>query len=615
MLTLGSLFDGIGTWQLSARHNGIKPLWSCEIDPYPSAVSHYHFPETKQYGDIKEIHGSSIEPVDILCAGSPCFLAGTLVTTSSGQIPIEDIVVGDMVITHNNTFKKVTKVGHKTASAIYKLKCQGSPITYVTGNHPYYVRHMTRKWDNAKREYVRTFSSPTWKPVSELEKDDYIGFPVNQESYNKYNLTMEESWLIGRYVADGCIRDGRRKGRVNQYNHQVIFCIGKNKKDSFLNNVHEYHVGCKEGRTAYKMVIINERLKDLCHKCGRGAANKDVPSFIVNLPNELLASFLDGYISGDGCLIDGKYQATTISRKLALSLQLVVHKLYHTPCKVYFASRPKTTIIEGREVNQSDSWMVVFKKEKQKQNHAIYIDGIVWQPYKQKERINGNFIVYNLEVEDDHSYTANGVIVHNCQNLSQAGNHKGLNGEKSSLFYEAIRILHEMRRATNGKYPRFFVWENVVGSFTSTHGNDFRAVLEEVGQTQIPMPKSGRWATCGVARLPLCDIAWRTLDAQYWGVPQRRRRIFLVADFTATGKRAAEILLVEKRLPGHSQESSGEKQNPSYGTETGTPGTGNVKTYSAQSYTEIKESNSAATLKAQGGALGGGTENYVAIKR
>lgn len=59
MLTLGSLFDGIGTWQLSARHNGIKPLWSCEIDPYPSAVSHYHFPETKQYGDIKEIHGGT----------------------------------------------------------------------------------------------------------------------------------------------------------------------------------------------------------------------------------------------------------------------------------------------------------------------------------------------------------------------------------------------------------------------------------------------------------------------------------------------------------------------------------------------------------------------------
>lgn len=262
MLTLGSLFDGIGTWQFSARHNGIKPLWSCEIDPYPSAVSHYHFPETKQYGDIKEIHGDSIEPVDIICAGSP------------------------------------------------------------------------------------------------------------------------------------------------------------------------------------------------------------------------------------------------------------------------------------------------------------------------------------------------------CQELSLAGNRKGFNGNRSSLFLEATRIFHEMRNATHGKYPRFFVWENVTGALSSTHGNDFRAVLEEIGQSCIPMPR--KWATCGMARLPQCDIAWRVLDAQYWGVPQRRRRIFLVADFATTGRRAAEILLVEKRLPGDSQESSCEKQNPSYGTETGTPGTGNVKTYSAQSYTEIKESNSAATLKAQGGALGGG---------
>ena len=273
MLTLGSLFDGIGTWQLSAKHNGIKPLWSCEIDPYPSAVSHYHFHETKQYGDIKEIHGDSIEPVDILCAGSP------------------------------------------------------------------------------------------------------------------------------------------------------------------------------------------------------------------------------------------------------------------------------------------------------------------------------------------------------CQNLSHAGNRKGLAGEQSSLFYESIRIVREMRRATNGKYPRFFVWENVFGSFTSNHGNDFRTVLEEIGQAKIPMPKSGRWATCGVARVPLCDIAWRVLDAQYWGVPQRRRRIFLVADFAESNRCAAEILLVEKRLPGDSQESSSKEQGSPDGTGTGTQGAGSVKTYSAQSYTEIKESNSAATLKAQGGALGGGTENYVAIKR
>lgn len=200
-----------------------------------------------------------------------------------------------------------------------------------------------------------------------------------------------------------------------------------------------------------------------------------------------------------------------------------------------------------------------------------------------------------------------------CQNLSVAGNRKGLQGNESSLFYESIRILKEMRDATNGKYPRFFVWENVVGAFSSNHGNDFRTVLSEIGQTKIPMPESGRWGGCGMVRVPLCDISWRTLDAQYWGVPQRRRRIFLVADFAEDGRCAAEILFVEKGVPGNLEEGSGEKQNSSDGARTGAQGTGDdVKTYSAQSYTEIKESNSAATLKARGGVLGGGSENYVA---
>lgn len=143
-----------------------------------------------------------------------------------------------------------------------------------------------------------------------------------------------------------------------------------------------------------------------------------------------------------------------------------------------------------------------------------------------------------------------------CQNLSLAGNRKGLQGRESSLFYESIRILGEMRNVTNGKYPRFFVWENVVGAFSSNHGNDFRAVLEEIGQSKIPMPESGRWASCGVVRVPICDISWRTLDAQHWGVPQRRRRIFLVADFAESNRCAAEILFVEQSMSGDSQKGS-----------------------------------------------------------
>ena len=136
-----------------------------------------------------------------------------------------------------------------------------------------------------------------------------------------------------------------------------------------------------------------------------------------------------------------------------------------------------------------------------------------------------------------------------CQDLSVAGKRKGLSGARSGLFMDAVRIVREMREATNGKYPKFVIWENVPGAFSSNKGNDFRAVLEEITESSIPMPKSGRWATSGMVRSSSCEVAWRILDAQYWGVPQRRKRIFLVADFR--GQCSAEILFKPESVSGN----------------------------------------------------------------
>lgn len=122
-----------------------------------------------------------------------------------------------------------------------------------------------------------------------------------------------------------------------------------------------------------------------------------------------------------------------------------------------------------------------------------------------------------------------------CQDLSIAGARAGLAGERSGLFVRAIEIIRQMRRATNGKYPRYAVWENVTGAYTSNKGMDFKAVLEAFTETEIPIPGHGKWAGAGMVRSGICCVVWRTLDAQYWGVPQRRRRIFLVADYTGGG--------------------------------------------------------------------------------
>ena len=129
-----------------------------------------------------------------------------------------------------------------------------------------------------------------------------------------------------------------------------------------------------------------------------------------------------------------------------------------------------------------------------------------------------------------------------CQNLSQIGNRTGLAGEKSSLFFHAIRIIREMREATNGLFPVIAVWENVMGAFSSNDRMDFRAVLSAFTAADVPMPASGRWAGAGMVRGGAPDLAWRLMDAQHWAKPRlaRRQRIFLVADFG--GRRSHEIL-------------------------------------------------------------------------
>lgn len=156
-----------------------------------------------------------------------------------------------------------------------------------------------------------------------------------------------------------------------------------------------------------------------------------------------------------------------------------------------------------------------------------------------------------------------------CQDLSVAGKRAGLAGERSGLFVRAVDIVRQMRRATGGKQPRFFVWENVPGAFSSNHRRDFQAVLETIGEAEIPMPPSGRWADAGLVRTDAADIAWRVLDAQYWGVPQRRKRIFLVADFATEGRRAGEILFEPARVQGDTAEGTRERERAAAGTESG----------------------------------------------
>lgn len=239
-----------------------------------------------------------------------------------------------------------------------------------------------------------------------------------------------------------------------------------------------------------------------------------------------------------------------------------------------------------------------------------------------------------------------------CQDLSIAGKRAGLDGERSGLFMEQIRIVKEMRehdRANKGANvdfrllrPRFMVWENVPGAFSSNGGEDFRVVLEEIakvveGDARIPRFE-GKWAHAGCIMGDGWSIAWRVHDAQFWGVPQRRKRIALVADFG--GSSAAEILFERKGLPGdiiesgtETKGSTGEAERSSdeasinvadsFQERGGKPGGGKgiliqndrvgaLSTlnnqsvfYSQDAYDKYTEGDKSATIKQSGGVYGG----------
>ena len=188
-----------------------------------------------------------------------------------------------------------------------------------------------------------------------------------------------------------------------------------------------------------------------------------------------------------------------------------------------------------------------------------------------------------------------------CQDLSVAGKRAGLRGERSGLFYQIPRIIKEMRTATNGEYPKYAVLENVPGMYSSAGGGDFLEVLNELIQIKdetlsVPMPEKGKWSTSGEIVGDGFSIGWRTLDAQFWGVAQRRRRCYIVVDFT--GGRAGEILFNETRLRGNPPQGCFARQGTAGSPAAGTGSAVNVLNDQGGAFMDVSE-NVTGTLRSQ----------------
>ena len=454
-----SLFDGISCGQQALKNLGIKVdnYYACEVDQKSIQVTQHNFPDTIQMGDVTKLTASDLPKIDMVMGGSPCFVAGTKVITKNAYKNIEDIEVGDEVLTHKNRFRKVLKIGGDKNKELFEVKAQGMKPTKVTGNHPYYVREMTRQWDNVDRKYVRVFSDPMWKQVTDLSKGDFIGLPILNTSENPRNLTEEDCWLIGRYIADGHMFKRKRKNRKNSFYYGVVYSVGYSKDVEFESNVTRKYTKNNHTKSVYRFTFSSMEMVELYIELGvgKGAINKTIPMEILNLPKPLLKKVLDGYMSGDGSY-DSKhdrYRGGSISEELVMTLALVIAKVHNVNASYEHGVRAKTCVIEGRTVNQNDSYVTTYRDEMKPQSNAIVIDDIIWLPIKSVELLNDVDDVYNMEVDEDNSYTANNIIVHNCQGFSLSGKQLAFDDPRSALFFEFHRIVQEVK-------PKYFFLEN-----------------------------------------------------------------------------------------------------------------------------------------------------------
>lgn len=495
------------------------PMSKKPIDRQPAVIAHNAlFPQwsDRNLGDMTKIDWTKAPEFDLLTYSTPCFVAGTKILTKDGYKNIEDINVGDYVLTHNNRYKRVVKIGSKPSYDIYKVRGMMCHTTLCTGNHPYYVRKMRR----VGHKWVRTFDAPEWVQAEDLTKDYYLGFAVNKESaFPQWDGVTLNNWghskrvnalsekfanpyfwyVMGRYVGDGWTR------RDDTHKCVTICCSERNAErlEESLTKTGLNYTKVKD-RNTYRMQINSKELCAFVERYGKGAINKCIDGETISLPDDMLSMFVNGIVDSDGCVTKGEYSITTASKALALGIMECVAKSRKTYCRLYYSKRKPTCIIEGREVRQHDTWLVKWHEGHRAQDKAFYEDGYCWYPIKSVEPMSESEIVYNIEVEEDHSYTANGAIVHNCQSISQAGLQHGFvegSGTRSSIIWN-------VREALEIGKPKYALLENVAAM---------------VSEKFLPM--FNLWRN-EVHNLGYENYA-QLLNAKHYGVPQNRDRIFL----------------------------------------------------------------------------------------
>lgn len=479
-----SLFDGMSVGRIALREMNVdvETYYASEIDKHAIAQTQLNFPDTIQLGSVTEVDARKLGHIDLLIGGSPCFAAGTKILTSKGYKNIEDVKLGEMVLTHKNRWRKVVDIGCKYADT-FEVKAQCALPIVCTADHKFWSRHKSFVWKNEMRTRRLALGEPEWVSAENLKGDYYVCINKHKSFDKGLQITDEEAWVLGRYLADGHTRKDIRYdgGHNGSRSWQLILSIGSKKLNDFKKHVPSLKYSCyPHSPSVYRCTFSSKKLVELAEKhCSCGAFNKFVSMDIFNSSASIKKAFLEGFLSGDGYIRDNKVSITTISFDLALSLSRLILDVEGVHVNVLKVDTPEYRFLDGRMVHQHTNYLLTYTRNL-KADKVVYDEDKIWFGVKKYTHI-GEQPVWNITVEEDHSYTANNVVVKNCQSFSFAGRRNGMSTEtneeiytldrylelknegfkfvgESYLFWEYMRILHEVRE-TNPNV--LFFLENV----------------------------------------------------------------------------------------------------------------------------------------------------------
>ena len=523
----GSVCSGVECATVALRDLGWELVFVSEVEPFPCAVLQQKFNctppihpldpdeaknesekkerlywkkiidkmpnkgEIPNEGDFSKIGNKYLGKYDCLIGGTPCLNKDWMVLTEYGFKPIYEISVGERVFTHKGRLKKVLKIGHKP-SKVGEIYIEGFPILGKTT----FDHHFLGTENFSENKYFEAKDFKNKNVISYSGKAD-----IQIPEIPNYISNKELFHLIGWYLNSGLINDNKELVINTETSFLDKFKYQFNNKDFYFENNNQ-------------IVIKHQDLISWINLWFGNNQNKKIPAWCYALDESMKKEIIYGYINSSN--IDF---IKTKSKSLAFGLSMLSN----------FSSIEKS--------NDKDEYYIYPNNNAEIKNNEYSYR--LCKDYKCYEDIEE---VFNLEVEDDHSYIANGIISSNCQSFSVAGKREGLEGA-SGLALEYIKFAYESR-------VRWIVWENVPGVFSSNNGRDFASFLSGLTGCKINPPKDG-WRTAGIIpniRKDRYGIAWRVLDTQYVRVdgfpnalPQRRLRVFVVGYF-GDWKCAAKVL-------------------------------------------------------------------------